>query len=68
MQLLQVRKILNPVNPVNVVQAKVNRRNIGHVLLIDAEEFARVVQPTLHGASLAVVYIVVLLIALSNGC
>ena len=51
----------------NIIQAEIYYLNVGHILLIDAKEFTCVVQTTLHGASLAIVVsIIVLLIALSN--
>ena len=67
-QLLQVGEILKPVDPVDVIQAEVNRLNVGHVLLVDAEEVACVVKSALHGAGLAAIICIVVLAALSDAC
>ena len=67
-QLLQVGEVLNPIDPVDIIQAEVNRLNVGHVLLVDAEEVACVVKSALHGAGLAAIICIVVLAALSDAC
>ena len=40
MQLADVREVAKPVHPVDVIQAKVNALNVGHILFIDAKKLA----------------------------
>ena len=40
MKLLEVRKVCQPVHPVDVIQAEVNRLHIRQVLLVQAEKLA----------------------------
>ena len=69
-ELLEVGEILDPVDPVNVVQTEVDRLNVGAVLLVYAEEVARVVQAALQCARLATVVcsITRVFAALSDAC